>query len=351
MADSRVTQFPIQALSGGTPDARLTQLPIQVLGTDVAASRALQFPIQVLAIEVTSARVLQYPVQVLASSVDCISYLVQCWRIQRLDGIIHTFTSHDQQVVYAGETYYPCGSINASAYQASGQFGEVGNATLAGLIALDNTQSGIPARDIAAGLLDAAEVKIWEVPWKGDENVLPVLKGYIGKIEQKDINYQAEIITLSSLLNSSSLLDSYTPNCRFRLGDANCTVDLGPLTESSEVSDLAEGSIRMQSSKRQFFDVLRTEIDGYWANGNLTWDSGDNAGYSSEVANSFDSGAITLWNVMPNDIQIGDEYTIVPGCDLLKTTCISKFNNIANFGGFPDIPGNDVIFQTPDAKQ
>lgn len=334
MADSRVTQFPIESLAGGTPDARLTQFPIEVLG-----------------VEVTASRLTQYPIQVLAGSVDCMSYLVQIWRIQRLDGIIHTFTSHDQALIYADETYYPCGSINASAYQASGQFGEVGNATLAGLIALDNTQSGIPARDIAAGLLDAAEVKIWEVPWQGDENALPVLKGYIGKIEQKDINYQAEIITLSSLLNSSSLLDSYTPNCRFQLGDSNCTVDLAPLTESSVVSDLAEGSVSMQSSKRQFFDVLRTEADGYWANGNLTWDSGNNAGYSSEVANSFDSGAITLWNVMPNDIQIGDDYTIVPGCDKLKTTCIAKFNNIENFGGFPDIPGNDVIFQTPDAKQ
>src|SRR6185436_15403332 len=167
----------------------------------------------------------------------------------------------------------------------------------------------------------------------------------------KDISYEAEIITLSELLNNHSMLESYTPTCRFMLGDSRCTVNLAPFTESSTVSEIVDGHARSQSHKRQFIDIARIEADGYWANGVLTWTGGDNAGYSSEVANSFDSGAISLWNVMPNIIQVGDAYTIIAGCDKNLDTCKNKFNNVANFGGFPDIPGNDVIFKTPDAKE
>jgi hypothetical protein len=32
---------------------------------------------------------------------------------------------------------------------------------------------------------------------------------------------------------------------------------------------------------------------------------------------------------------------IARGCDLRRDTCAGKFDNLANFGGFPDIPGRN----------
>ncbi|WP_323033201.1 phage BR0599 family protein [Paracoccus sp. (in: a-proteobacteria)] len=32
---------------------------------------------------------------------------------------------------------------------------------------------------------------------------------------------------------------------------------------------------------------------------------------------------------------------IAPGCDLRAATCAAKFGNLANFGGFPEIPGRN----------
>ena len=32
---------------------------------------------------------------------------------------------------------------------------------------------------------------------------------------------------------------------------------------------------------------------------------------------------------------------IAPGCDLRRDTCVSRFGNLLNFGGFPDIPGRN----------
>ena len=34
---------------------------------------------------------------------------------------------------------------------------------------------------------------------------------------------------------------------------------------------------------------------------------------------------------------------IAPGCDLRAATCAAKFGNLANFGGFPDIPGRNPL--------
>ena len=32
---------------------------------------------------------------------------------------------------------------------------------------------------------------------------------------------------------------------------------------------------------------------------------------------------------------------IAPGCDLRRDTCVGRFGNLLNFGGFPDIPGRN----------
>lgn len=347
----RITQLTTQALGSGDAEPRITSLPIQVLAGDDQVPQITNLVIQALVTVEVTPRIIQLAAYALAYPSPCMSFLASSWRIQRIDGVVHTFTAHDQPITFRGEIYTPCGGIQPSAYQSGGQFGDVGNANLLGLMSIDGIQPGIPARDIASGLLDAAEIQIWDLPWKGTENPYPILKGYVGSITQRDINYEAEVLTLSGLLANRGLLEAYTPNCRFRLGDARCTVNLATFTDTGFVTEEAAGSVAIQAGKRQFIDISRIEADDYWANGILTWTSGNNAGYSSEVAASTDQGGITLWNVMPSKIELNDAYTIVAGCDKTRPTCIGKFNNIANFGGFPDVPGNDIILQTPDANQ
>ncbi len=61
-----------------------------------------------------------------------------------------------------------------------------------------------------------------------------------------------------------------------------------------------------------------------------------------EFANSM----ITLVLPMGSSVQVGDTFTIVAGCDKSRETCASKFNNILNFRGFPDVPGVDKLLST-----
>lgn len=47
------------------------------------------------------------------------------------------------------------------------------------------------------------------------------------------------------------------------------------------------------------------------------------------------------------DIEAAARFSIDPGCDKRRATCKDKFANIKNFGGFPYVPGEDGMFDTP----
>lgn len=83
---------------------------------------------------------------------------------------------------------------------------------------------------------------------------------------------------------------------------------------------------------------------GYFDYGVLTFTSGANNGRSMEVR-QYTEGMITLSLPMPYPIEVGDTYTMTPGCDKFLTTCRDKFSNVVNFRGEPYLPGRDKVVQ------
>ncbi|MFQ6016787.1 MAG: DUF2163 domain-containing protein [Kiloniellaceae bacterium] len=76
-----------------------------------------------------------------------------------------------------------------------------------------------------------------------------------------------------------------------------------------------------------------------------------NAGLKREVKQySVSPPTVTLFLPMPFDVQAGDPVTIRAGCDKQLATCRDAFDNIDNFRGEPHVPGNDLLFKTPDAS-
>ncbi len=59
----------------------------------------------------------------------------------------------------------------------------------------------------------------------------------------------------------------------------------------------------------------------------------------------FTSGADTFELVLPmrNTIQVGDTYSVYPGCDKNWETCKTKFDNMMNFRGEPFIPQEQSV--------
>jgi len=61
-------------------------------------------------------------------------------------------------------------------------------------------------------------------------------------------------------------------------------------------------------------------------------------------------GTIELYLSMPFPVESGDLFSIYPGCDKTNISCAVIFDNIKNFFGAPDVPGQDAILAYPDAK-
>lgn len=60
--------------------------------------------------------------------------------------------------------------------------------------------------------------------------------------------------------------------------------------------------------------------------------------------------ALTLFLPMPFDVVPGDSLNVSAGCDKSLAVCRDSFDNILNFRGEPYVPGNDLLFRTPDAR-
>jgi uncharacterized phage protein (TIGR02218 family) len=92
-------------------------------------------------------------------------------------------------------------------------------------------------------------------------------------------------------------------------------------------------------------------VDGWFAGGVLTFETGANAGASMEVKGwARDPGRIELYLPLGYPIGVGDVFRVHPGCDKRLDTCRERFANVLNFRGEPYIPGQDLLMSYPDAR-
>ncbi|MGE0108243.1 MAG: DUF2163 domain-containing protein [Bdellovibrionales bacterium] len=262
--------------------------------------------------------------------------LATCWKVMRKDGAMFGFTDHDRDLVIGDVTYEARTGYTRTAIQTISDL-SVDNLDIES--AFDS--EAITAQDLRDGVWDNAEVLIFLVNWNAlSEGRIVLKRGTIGQVELKDTLYRAELRGLTQLF-SQNIGELYTADCRADLGDARCGIDLSALTLS--------GSVTEATDRYGFTDATRTEEDGYWKGGLLTWTSGANKGRKMEIR-SFASGAFTLFLPMPSEIAVGDTYIAQPGCDKTFETCCSRYNNGINFRGEPYVPGTDAVLSYPDGR-
>lgn len=264
--------------------------------------------------------------------------LAECVKITRTDSVVRAFTTHDADLVIDGITYKADGSFTPHRLDEETSLRE-NNYEISGI--LDSAQ--ISEEDLKSGLYDHARIDVFMVNWADlTQGTVTLRTGWLGEVTCASGKYIAELRGLHDLLQRR-VGDTYTPECRYDLGDGRCGINTTALTVS--------GSVTGVTDQATFIDYMRTEADSLFNYGKLTWTSGDNQGLSMEVR-KWDGVNLTfsLWLPMPNPIAIGDAYTVYAGCDKRFSTCKAKFSNAANFGGFPHLPGLDKILQYPDSR-
>lgn len=283
------------------------------------------------------------PAHITAGITSRASTLARCLRIERLDGQVFAFTEHDADIDFDGDTYLASGALSLSTTKLSGD------------LAVDDSEAqgaqeatGIGQSEVLAGLFDGARWQLFEVdwtqPWLGAN---PLGWGWFGRVRAVGQRVTAELLGPTVQLQRA-IGEIYQPGCRANLGDARCKVSLAAHTFSGEVTAVTDNRVFDVTGAGSPPDSLTppTGDDAYFAGGLLTWTSGANEGVSMEVS-SLEGSTLTLLLPMPTDVEAGDTFTLVAGCDHTITTCRDRFNNVLNFRGEPHAPVSDDTIKGP----
>jgi len=262
--------------------------------------------------------------------------LATLWKVTRLDEVVFGFTDHDKDIVFGGLTYLAKSGFSAS--QIEGAAGlSTANLELDGLF----DSEYITQADIEAGVWDGASVEIRQVNYLDVSMGADVLRvGELGTFQSKDGMFVAELRGLMDRLQRT-VTRLYLPSCNADLGDDRCGVDIEALR--------VLGAVTAVTSRADFLTDLASGsppvADDEFTYGLITWTSGENAGRSMEVKQHAAAGQIILQLPMVGTVEVGDEFSIVPGCTKSLEQCRDRYSNVINFRGFPHIPGLDRMIR------
>lgn len=263
--------------------------------------------------------------------------LAWCWRIVRADGVTLGFTDLDRALSFDGTDFEPESGFAASEVR-SGSDLSVDAQDAQGVLSSDR----ITETDILDGRWDNAAVEVWRVNWAATSQRLLMRRGAIGQIRRGRLAFVAEVRSLAHVLGQT-VGRTFQASCDAALGDARCGVSLeAPAFQGT-------GAIIDLLRDRAFSALgLGSFTSGWFTFGTLDWTSGANAGRRAEVLSHYlvDGVAIlTLLEAPVRAITGTDTFTIRAGCDKRIATCGTKFANVANFRGFPNIPGQDAVLR------
>jgi uncharacterized phage protein (TIGR02218 family) len=270
-----------------------------------------------------------------------VTTLCHCWKLTRRDGVVQGFTDHDDDLVIDEITYRAGTGFTSS--EATSRFDlSVDGAEIAGALSDD----ALDESDLAAGRYDAARVETWLVDWSDVALRVLTARSTLGEVRREGQAFSAELRGLADTLSQDSGR-LFTARCSADLGDMHCRFDLvaaglqgeGTVTSIESTSTIVAGG-------------LDDFPDGVFTGGRLIWSSGANEGLSVEIKEhrvASGHARLSLWQAMPDPITGGDGFVIAAGCDKRFATCRERFDNVVNFRGFPQIPGNDFVIASPDA--
>ena len=252
--------------------------------------------------------------------------LCRVWRITRVDGTIVRLTDRDVPVTADGQTFSPSSGMRCSAIELHEGLDPT-TCDISGMF----DGGGISLVDYLAGLYSHADVEIGLADWQDAAEPIDWLtRGVMGDIKRNREGFEAQCNGISRLLSRGSA-EVTSPTCRAQLGDARCKVNMTPHTYTGSVATV---------TSRRVFTAATALADGLLDYGRITFTSGANAGRSMEIKRQL-GASIELYLPMPGNVLVADAFSATAGCDLLRTTCVSKFDNVANMRAEPDLPGTD----------
>lgn len=263
----------------------------------------------------------------------------RAWAVTRRDGVVLGFSDHDRLLRFEGIDFAASSGLTArSVEQTTGL--AVDNSEALGAL----SDTSIREEDVRAGLFDGAEVRSWLVNWSDVEDRELVFRGSLGEVERQGNLFRAELRGLAEAINQPKGRVYQRP-CAAVLGDDACRFDT-----SAAGYSIVVGVSEVRSPTELVLPALSGFDRGWFLRGRVTVISGQSTGQVGLVKRDLEiegDRLIELWEMLPRGLSPGDQIRIEAGCDKRAETCRAKFDNLLNFRGFPDIPGEDWLVSYP----
>ena len=257
------------------------------------------------------------------------------FKIVAKDTTSRYFTDTNASLTVDGNLYVPSAGVTRLKMKATNN-AEVSNQEVVATI-LD-----MPDAELKSGKWDGAQIEVsiasWASPGAGK---LIIFKGSIGVIQWTDEGFRADIQNYLRDLGKN-IGETVTGNCRHQLFSTSSPDKIGACGVS-RASYLVTGSISYVLTQRMKFKIATTSKPTGWAtSGFIKFTSGNNAGLTYEVKRHLVEGgdlgeSVELFLPCLAAVTVGTTFELTAGCDHTIDTCKTKFNNVANFGGFPHL--------------
>jgi len=265
------------------------------------------------------------------------------------DGVTkYRWTTADGNIAYGGNLFYAAGPngplVKRSAYNCAARLVidtldlELvgGGYTIAG--------SALPLLG-AQGYFDGARVQIDHaigsdpnaaIAGTGGGVIPSFFEGRIAGVEPKAMSLRmrlkSELVALNQLLPRFLLQHQ----CGNAVYDANCTMSRATFTLTGAASGVPTTTTVPTTTA-----ALTAKASGYFNLGVLRFTQGPNNGLARAVQN-WDGTTFTLALPFPSAPLAGNTFTVYPGCDRSKGRCLTVFNNLAHYRGFPHMPSPEA---------
>lgn len=261
--------------------------------------------------------------------------MADCFTFMLLSGLILHYTNADVSFGYNGATYLGNAIlIGGLKYRAAIGL-EVDRQQITVAARSTDTISGGSSflQALRDGSFDGCEIERDRVFFSdaiGGSAIgsVTLFKGRLGVVDE--IGRTSAKLTVNSdlvLLDIDMPRNVYQPTCLHTLYDSGCTLVKNAFGANGAVGAGSSASVINWSGALSVYQQ-----------GSITFTSGVNAGVTANVNSVVAGASLTLGYPLQSPPATGDTFTVYQGCDHTPGTCQAKFNNLANFRGFPYVP-------------
>lgn len=271
------------------------------------------------------------------------SPLCQVWIITRKDNIKKGFTNHDSNLFVEGLDCLSQFGLSGTSSQRTAEL-STDSSELMGIFAQ------ITEEDLITGKYDDALVEIYIFNWLTNgihsKQFTGNIGGYtIGYLPSKAKQYQIEVQSITEKLNVS-VSAATSSECRHRFlsqGYGRCNLTPTPTNTTDAGLPQIKATVGGHNSLKDI--IVASPATDNWIGflyGTLKFLTGVLADTEVYIADVFALNGVVLLYELPVAPSIGDEVLLTRPCNKTIAAC-NGYNNMANYGGFPRLPGMDNL--------